>query len=309
MKKTSKMNDSVSRSNEYTSGSAAPGGIFVQHLATVGFLLIGGGRKFLIDGIYGEPPRGMSALSPETRKKLLDGEPPFDGVTHVLVSHYHKDHFDPAMVRDFLRNQDPELWLPDDPRAVLPESLFSSRSAQADPSGAARSVQPVRSDAARSARPDPSSLHLVPLDLEDRCDVDLGSGDVLSYFVMPHSGRQFRGTEVVCFALKIAGFSFLFLSDADFDPVRIGALAGGTAYDAVFANALFLDVAGGREALFSALDAGELCICHLPLPEDDANGVRDLADRCIEAYGLPRERITVLKDRDEVLTFRMPRAR
>jgi len=279
--------------------------IEIRHLANSGFLISGHGRKILVDGLYGKAPQGFSALPVKTREALIAGEPPFDGITYVLVSHYHPDHYDTETVRQFLQNQQPEIWLPDEElRVKRLEGLAPLHPIRMQMSG-----DPASGAGSDSGR--------------DSQLADLGDGDTLSWFITRHSGLHYREMRVICFIVNIAGRRLLFLSDADFDPaaVRSGlsaagaALAGQTAwagphsqegaftFDRIFANPLFLDLPGGREILFEILDAEEIVVTHIPLKEDDIYDLRSLPKRCIEAYSLPREKIRLLTETDEVLSL------
>ena len=265
--------------------------IGIRHLANTGFLISGNGKKIIIDGLYGKAPKGFSSLPEEMREAIMAGRPPYDGVTHILVSHYHTDHFDAGTVRSYLECHSCEVWLPDeDRRTARFEGL--------------------------------ASLHKVPMERPGRFAEDLGDGDSLGGFIMRHSGRRFREMTVICYTLKIAGCRMIFLSDADFDPaaLREGSMsdpgmtsagvtsgpavtsAAGAPFDFVFTNPLFLDLPGGREILFEVLRGREIVVAHLPLEEDDAYGLRDLPDRCVEAYGLPSDRIRILRGTGEVVT-------
>lgn len=84
----------------------------VTHIAHAGFLLTGGGKKVLVDALtYPPPPIWKHSAPPrELAQKIQKGEPPFDGVELMLVSHVTGDHFGPPLVIDFLKNN---------PRAVL----------------------------------------------------------------------------------------------------------------------------------------------------------------------------------------------
>jgi len=74
--------------------------IEVTYIGNEGFLISMPGTKLLIDALqstkyYDSVPAGL-------RGKMNRAEAPFDGVKYLLVTHPHKDHFDPDMVAVYL---------------------------------------------------------------------------------------------------------------------------------------------------------------------------------------------------------------
>ena len=84
----------------------------VTYLANEGFLLRVGEDAVLIDGFVGKPYARYSALPEEAAAVLKAAKPPFDDVAIALTSHFHPDHFQPALACDFL--------------AASPQTLFVS---------------------------------------------------------------------------------------------------------------------------------------------------------------------------------------
>lgn len=77
--------------------------VSATYLANEGFLLDGGGRKVLIDALFGSGLEGYPAPPPDLRSKLETAQPPFDDVDLVLATHYHGDHFEAQAVARHLR--------------------------------------------------------------------------------------------------------------------------------------------------------------------------------------------------------------
>lgn len=76
-----------------------------RYLANEGVMVVHGETRVLFDPLFNES-FGQYRLLPETmRRALLDGEPPFDGIDAVFVSHYHDDHFAPADLLEYLEAQ------------------------------------------------------------------------------------------------------------------------------------------------------------------------------------------------------------
>lgn len=64
-----------------------------QYLGNEGILVSHGDTKVLFDAFYADSYGQYALVKSETRKKLLAGEAPFDGVSALFVSHVHGDHF------------------------------------------------------------------------------------------------------------------------------------------------------------------------------------------------------------------------
>jgi L-ascorbate metabolism protein UlaG (beta-lactamase superfamily) len=86
-------------------------GLTVTYIAHCGYLFSSGDQKILTDALI-EPSKEWpyDAPSPDLLQKMERGEPPFDHINVVLISHAHVDHFSPASTVRFLINN---------PRTVL----------------------------------------------------------------------------------------------------------------------------------------------------------------------------------------------
>lgn len=91
-----------------------------HYLANSGVMIARGGTKILFDpffrndyGQYDRVPQAMEAA-------LFAGLPPWDGIDAIFISHHHGDHFDPAVVLDFLQDHpDVNLYAPQQAAAAL----------------------------------------------------------------------------------------------------------------------------------------------------------------------------------------------
>lgn len=231
--------------------------------------MIASGRwKLIIDGVYGKAPQGFSSIPIEMREHLLKGEAPFGGITHLLVSHYHRDHFGFTETVELLKHEHPLVFLPDNGQYIKRISSYTECIA-------------------------------VPTARNTFFSYPIGDGNTIEAFSIGHSGRRLRDMTVICYILHLCGKHFLFLSDAQFDPDYLVQMAGKYEYDAVFANPLFLDIQEGREALINRLDAKALCIYHLPYPADDIYGLVEMAKSNIRQY-VPADKRVILFDSPEI---------
>jgi L-ascorbate metabolism protein UlaG (beta-lactamase superfamily) len=85
-------------------GVQAPGpALDVTYVANEGFLIQAANKKVLVDALF---DAGGEYLGPsgETLEQLRGAQGPFAGVDLILVTHRHRDHFNPNMVMAHLRH-------------------------------------------------------------------------------------------------------------------------------------------------------------------------------------------------------------
>jgi L-ascorbate metabolism protein UlaG (beta-lactamase superfamily) len=105
--------------------AAPPSGVRVTFVGNAGFLIAVNGKKILIDAMFAGFPGGY-ALPRDVQEMLVNARPPFDDVDVVLVTHNHGDHFDAAMVRQYL-NSNPKARLISTAQVAGQLSEFGSR--------------------------------------------------------------------------------------------------------------------------------------------------------------------------------------
>ncbi len=71
-----------------------------QYMANEGLMVVHGDTKIIFDPLFRNDYGQYLLLPAEMEAALFAGEPPFDGVDAVFVSHFHGDHFSPE---DMLR--------------------------------------------------------------------------------------------------------------------------------------------------------------------------------------------------------------
>lgn len=85
-----------------SSEPARRGRLSLVYVANEGVLVSSGKSKVLIDALFDKPHEDYRAPSPEVLRKIMEGEPPYDGVGLLLVTHDHPDHFDPRLTARYL---------------------------------------------------------------------------------------------------------------------------------------------------------------------------------------------------------------
>ncbi len=139
------------------SGSAPPAPCAVRYIANAGVLFETGASKFLIDAPIRESIPPYAAPDPEMRNRVETAQPPYDGVSAILVTHWHEDHFSAPAIASALRNS---------PGSVLLSSAeIVDRVRKADPSLAANRFRPTTPAPGSSQRVEVSgvSIHVVRL--------------------------------------------------------------------------------------------------------------------------------------------------
>ena len=72
---------------------------FIAHAAV---MVESGPTKILFDPIFDKDYGSFQLVAPETQSLMMAGQPPFDGVDAVFVSHAHGDHFAAGLVIEYL---------------------------------------------------------------------------------------------------------------------------------------------------------------------------------------------------------------
>jgi len=87
----------------------------LTYVANMGVLVSSGDSKVLIDGLFDEPNPVYRVPAPETLESIMKGEPPFDGVDLVLVTHKDRDHFSGTSAARYMETRpEPVLVAPAD---------------------------------------------------------------------------------------------------------------------------------------------------------------------------------------------------
>lgn len=181
--------------------AAATAGLEVRYVANEGFLVEGGGKRVLVDGLFGPGVTGYPVSPTELRRELEQGDGEWAGIQVALATHFHRDHFDPDSVARFL--------------AANPKAVFVST--------------PQAIERLRRSRPDDPGLlararAVFPADgTVDRLEIDGIEIDVLNL----HHGRRDPPVENLGFVVSLGESRFLHFGDTeaemrDFEPYLEG---------------------------------------------------------------------------------------
>ena len=76
-----------------------------QYMANEGLMVVQGDTKVVFDPLFRNNYDQYQLLPKEMEDALFSGQPPFDGIDAVFISHYHGDHFSPADILRLLKEQ------------------------------------------------------------------------------------------------------------------------------------------------------------------------------------------------------------
>ena len=74
-----------------------------HYLGNAGVMVEHGETKILFDPLFRQAFEEWELVPPDIERALLAGESPWDGIDAVFISHFHGDHFDPALMLSYLR--------------------------------------------------------------------------------------------------------------------------------------------------------------------------------------------------------------
>ena len=244
-----------------------------RYLANEGVLIAHGDTRVLFDPLFRESFGHYELLPADARAALFAGEPPFDGIDAVFISHHHDDHFDPADVRDYLRAQ-PDVHL------YAPRQAVDALHAVSNPD----------TDAALLAR-----MTAVDLATGDAPQRFRASGLLIDVVRIPHSGWPLRHAGVQNLAWRVTlddDLTVLHLGDADTDGEHF-------ARDAAHWDERHLELAlppywfflspSGRAVLDTRLRPDVAIGIHVPAAVADDPAAREESLRGVDLFTRPGE--------------------
>ncbi len=85
--------------------NSEPTSATAQYMANEGLMVMQGATKVVFDPLFRNSYGQYQLLPKAMEEALFAGEPPFDGIDAVFVSHYHGDHFSPEDMLRLLKVQ------------------------------------------------------------------------------------------------------------------------------------------------------------------------------------------------------------
>ena len=160
-----------------------PTALEITYLANEGFLLRSGNDAVLIDAFVAEPYSKYAAVAPDAFARMVAGEPPFAGIDVALVSHPHRDHYQPEAARRFLERH--------------PETLLISSPQVVDALGGASELR-------RTVWPEVGKVESIA-----------HGGVRVDLFRLPHGGDDVWKIHNLGHVIHVGGYKILHVGDAD----------------------------------------------------------------------------------------------
>jgi L-ascorbate metabolism protein UlaG (beta-lactamase superfamily) len=255
------------------SAAAPPAGRSTAHyLANAAILVTNGTTKVVFDPLFRNDFGSYERVPEPTERALFAGEPPFDGLDAVFVSHYHEDHFSAADVLRLLEARpDVRLYAP------------------------AQAVAGMREIAAARLEAVTARVHAIALQYQD-APMSLQHGSVLVEAVrIPHAGWPARQQQVENIAFRVtldSETTVVHLGDSDASDAHF---ARDEAYwrqrrtDAAFPPYWFFVSDGGRQVLEQRIAPTRSIGMHVPANVPTRPGDRPAELRDHELFTEPGE--------------------
>jgi L-ascorbate metabolism protein UlaG (beta-lactamase superfamily) len=263
---------SVDQSAATSSPAPPSGAATAQYLANAAILVTTGGTKVVFDPLFRNDFGSYERVPESMERALFAGEPPFDGLDAVFVSHYHEDHFSAVDVLRLLEAR-PDL------RLYAPAQAVAGM----------REIASARLDAVMTR------VNAITLQYRD-APVSLQHGTLLVEAVrVPHSGWPARQQQVENIAFRVtldAETTVVHLGDSDASDAHF-------AHDAAYWTRRRTDVAfppywfflsdGGRQVLERRIAPTRSIGMHVPADVPSRPAEREAGLREHELFTEPGE--------------------
>ncbi|MDX1482470.1 MAG: MBL fold metallo-hydrolase [Woeseiaceae bacterium] len=254
--------------------AAAADAATVTYIANEGVLVTAGETRVLFDPLFEDHYAMYEAPDAQTRNRIIAGDPPFDDVDAVFVSHHHLDHFSQELMLALLAAQ-PDL------RLYAPAQAVAAMRKSADDEALLARATGIAMDSGDA-----------PMAMQ------FGALDILVMRV-PHSGWPERHAEVENLVFRVtlddeatvAHFGDAHTDPAFFKPNRSAWQERGT--DLAMPPYWFFLSDGGREILESIVQPEQAIGLHVPesIPGDPQ--ARPPEVRGVDLFTRPGESRTI----------------
>jgi L-ascorbate metabolism protein UlaG (beta-lactamase superfamily) len=230
---------------ETIGSQATPAGrLEVTYIANSGFMFASGNTRILVDALYlngdiWETP------SKKVQKAMTTGSSPFQKISHLLVSHYHDDHFDARLVSSFLINN---------PNA----RLVTNRQTDSV-------LKRVYKQDPELKRPGQLKIITAPMFGSETYEAD---GLKVKCLVQRHMGKDDYKVESMGLLIEMGGKKILHIGDADYtDENFAGYNLQDEHIDVAFIHYWFLLDCEGRRIIETLIKPEKIVITHIPYDE------------------------------------------
>ena len=221
-----------------------PGTVEVVYLANEGFLVRSSEINIVIDGFVKTSHKGYQNLTDEAYQALVSAEDPFDGPLLGLVSHAHRDHFQPRVAAAFLQAN------PKAAMAVSPQVRQSIMGASKKNPRARMQVQAVK---VKDGGQDVFDLQPAPVKIH--------------FMDVPHMGDADGAVRNYAHLIEIGDLELLHLGDPDAKAEHFADFGlEERDIDVAFVPSWFFASVEGAQ-IIDLINARHVVACHIP-PSD-----------------------------------------
>lgn len=216
----------------------------VTYIANSGFMFVSGNTRILVDALYlnggiWETP------SKKVQKAMTNGVAPFKNISHLLVSHFHDDHFDATLVSRFLINN---------PNATL----ITNRQTDSV-------LKRVYRQDPELKRPGQLKITQAPMFGYETFETDQLRVKCL---VQRHMGKDDYKVESMGLLIEMGGKKILHIGDADYtDENFAGYNLQDENIDIAFIHYWFMLDCEGRRIIETYIKPEKIVITHIPYDE------------------------------------------
>ncbi len=232
------------REEPFISPLPPSGRLEVTYIANSGFLFSAGTTRVLVDALFLNGDIWESP-SKKLQKAMTTGDVPFKNISHMLVSHFHEDHFNPMLVSRFLVNN---------PKAVLVTNSQTDsvlgRIYKQDP---------------ELKRPGQVKIMTAPLFGTETYESD---GLKVKCLVMRHMGKDDYKVENLGLLIELGGKKILHIGDAGWEDANFeGFNLQDENIDIAFIHYWFLLDCEGRRIIETMIRPKKIVVTHVPYDE------------------------------------------
>ncbi len=243
---------------------SAPQELTIQYVANEGILIKSGSTKILLDAIHRRYKPEYSFTPDDTLEKIEAARFPYGDVNFILVSHNHRDHFDPESVALSLTNNSKTKLISSS--QVVDEVLTAKKALDA-------AMKSSENDFA-------SQLVTIKYSLKNTETYEFEGGKIrfLSFLHANSKLPAYRDIQNFGHLIEIGGKKILHIGDADMFAENFASFdLKAENLDAVFVPYWFVLSKEGRDILRNGLKAKTIVAIHLP-PKDQSETLRSLLE-------------------------------
>ncbi len=245
----------------------------VTYIANAGFMVASGGKKVMFDALN-KNPWNYRNTPDDIFAKIVKDEAPYNGISALMISHPHDDHYNTEMVRDLLlKNKNIKLL-----SSVLTEKRLTEELGENYPDIEQKLV---------TADPEWGSFEKIKID-----------GIDIKVITVDHTDKPGRKYKTISFVVDLNGTNILYVGDLwpprNIEYFKEYALQKKS-IDIAFVDCYFLQSPEGREIMENFIKPENIVVTHMR-PRDiekDSRGIRQHYPEAL-IFEKPGEKKTVI---------------